>query len=336
MWGWLSSGLLLGWSIGANVLANVFATAIASHMVRFATAVKLCVIFVILGGLINGPAGMETFGDFGGVDTLAGAFAVALASALAVTCMVGAGLPVSAAQTAVGALIGYRLFRDGSVGASAQLLLRMIITTWLCVPILAAGTAFLIYKAVAQISRRLPMPLFLLDQWLRLALLAAGCYAAWAVGGNNMANVVGFYMRLDLFPPLPIGSWIISQPRILAFLGGLAISVGVVTYSRRIMLTVGRDLVRLDAMTAFIAILAEALVVDFFAHSWRLYVFTLPAIPVSLSQALVGSIVGLGLARGIQTIQIRILRNIVIGWVTAPLISMALAYLLLPVVLRLG
>jgi inorganic phosphate transporter, PiT family len=334
MWAWLTSGLVLGWSIGANVAANVFATAVASGMIRFSTAVKLGALFVILGGLINGPAAMNTLGKLGAVDTFAAAFSVALASALAIILMTAAKLPVSAAQTAVGALVGYQLCRYGSISATAQNLLRTIIITWISVPFLAALTAFALYKTIAAVSRRAAMPLLMIDQWLRIALVTAGCYGAWALGGNNMANVVSFYVGLDLFAPLQVGPWLISQPRMLALFGGLAMAGGMATYSRRIMLTVGRDLVKLDAITAFIAILSGALVVDLLSHQWQFAAFVIPAIPVSISQALVGSILGLGLARGMQTIRLGVLRNILIGWITAPLISGGIAYVLVPVMLR--
>ncbi len=334
MLGWLSSGLFLGWSLGANDAANVFGTAVASRMVRFSTAASLAAVFVILGGLVNGPAAMATLSEFGQIDTLAGAFTAALAAAVVVTGMTRVGIPVSTSQAIVGALIGYRLFQHGSVDPSAWLLLRTIVLTWVACPILAAATAFLIYKLLALAFRWLPMPLLVLDRWLRLGLLAVGCYGAWALGGNNMANVVGIYARLDLFDPVEIGAWELSQSRMLALLGGLAISLGVVTYSYRVMLTVGRDLVKLDATTALIAILAVALVVDFFAHQWDLGVFILPAIPVSTSQALVGGVLGIGLARGIQTIRMPVLFYIAMGWLATPLISAVLARMILPIVLR--
>ncbi len=334
MLAWLSSGLFLGWALGANDAANVFGTAVASRMVRFSTAATLAAVFVILGGLVNGPAAMATLSELGQIDTLAGAFTSALAAALVVTGMTRFGMPVSTSQAVVGALIGYRLFQHDSVDPSVWLLLRTIVVTWVACPILAAITAFLIYKLLALAFRWLPMPLLVLDRWLRFGLLAVGCYGAWALGGNNMANVVGIYMRLDLFDPLQVGPWWLSQSRMLALLGGLAISLGVVTYSYRVMLTVGRDLVKLDATTALIAILAEAIVVDFFAHPWDLGVFILPAVPVSTSQALVGGVLGIGLARGIQTIKMPVLFYIAVGWIITPLISVALARVILSIVLR--
>ena len=45
----LTSGLFLGWSLGANDAANVFGTAVGTRMIRFSTAAIICSVFVILG-----------------------------------------------------------------------------------------------------------------------------------------------------------------------------------------------------------------------------------------------------------------------------------------------
>jgi hypothetical protein len=49
----LSSGLFLGWSLGANDAANVFGTAVGSRMVRFPTAVVISAVFVLLGAVVR-------------------------------------------------------------------------------------------------------------------------------------------------------------------------------------------------------------------------------------------------------------------------------------------
>jgi PiT family inorganic phosphate transporter len=335
MWAWLSSALFLGWCVGANGAANIFATAVAARMIRFATVVRVSGIFVILGGLVNGPAAMDTLSRLGDIDSLPGAFSVATASAAAIAVMTAARLPVSAAQTAVGALIGSQFFFRGAVEPPTLRLLQTIIFTWTCAPLLAGVAAFGIYAIAARLFRRFSMPLLLMDQWLRMGLLAVGAYGAWAFGGNNIANVVSFYARLDLFSPAVLGAWVVSQTQMLALLGGLAIWLGIATFSHRIIRTVGHDLVRLDGVTALIAILSEALVVDFLAHTWSFGAFTLPAVPVSISQALVGALLGVGVARGVQTIQFKVLRNIILGWVVAPLLSALLAGLMAPLVMRL-
>ena len=145
-----------------------------------------------------------------------------------------------------------------------------------------------------------------------------------------MGNVVGVFSHLNVFDPAQIGPWTIPQSRSLALLGGLAISLGAVTCSYRVMEMVGRNLVRLDSVSALIAVLSEAIVVDFFAHHWNLGVFVLPAIPVSTSQALVGGVLGVGLARGIHTIKMHVLIYIALGWIVTPLLAGALAWIILP------
>ena len=91
----LSSGLFLGWSLGANDAANVFGTAVGSGMVRFATAAVICSIFVILGAVISGAGAAHTLGKLGAVNAIPGAFMVAFAAALTVYAMTKASLPVS-------------------------------------------------------------------------------------------------------------------------------------------------------------------------------------------------------------------------------------------------
>ena len=326
---WLAGGLLVGWSLGANDAANVFGTAVASRMVRFGTAAALSTVFIILGGVVNGPAAMATISKFGNVDTLPVAFTTLLAAGLIVALMTRAGMPVSISQAIVGALIGYRLFAHGSIDESTWTLLTKIAVTWAATPLLAASLAVLMYKLLAWAFRRLPMPLFVLDRWLRVGLVTAVCYGAWALGGNNMANVVGVYSGLDLLAAVSIGPLELSQARILALFGGAAISLGVITYSRRVILTVGRDLVKLDAITALIAVLAQAVVVDFFAHTWDFGTFVFPAIPVSTSQAMVGAVLGIGIVRGFQEVNKRLLGQIALSWVATPFAAAGLTYLLL-------
>ena len=47
----LTSGLFLGWSLGANDAANVFGTAVGTRMIRFSTAALICSLFVVLGAV---------------------------------------------------------------------------------------------------------------------------------------------------------------------------------------------------------------------------------------------------------------------------------------------
>ena len=107
----LSSGLFLGWSLGANDAANVWGTAVGTRMVGFKKAALVCSVFVILGAVISGSGASHTLGKLGAINELAGAFTVALAAALSVFWMTKAALPVSTSQAIVGAIIGWNIFR---------------------------------------------------------------------------------------------------------------------------------------------------------------------------------------------------------------------------------
>ena len=134
----LSSGLFLGWSLGANDAGNVFGTAVGSRMIRFSTAVLVCSIFMVLGAVWSGEGVSRGLVELGSVNVLGGAFMVALAAALAVFLMLRTGIQVSTTQALIGSLLGgmllqgfrqiqlffSRLFQPGYLGRCWQLDLR--------------------------------------------------------------------------------------------------------------------------------------------------------------------------------------------------------------------
>ena len=108
----LSSGLFLGWSLGANDAANIFGTAVGTKMVKFRTAAIISSIFIILGAIITGSGASQTLSSLGTINALPGAFMVALAAAITIYWMVQLGLPVSTSQAIVGAIIGWNIYSD--------------------------------------------------------------------------------------------------------------------------------------------------------------------------------------------------------------------------------
>ena len=101
----LLGGIFLGWSLGANDASNVFGSAVTSRMLKFWTAAVLAAIFVLLGALLEGRAGIETLKGLTQL-TLQQAVVSSVAAAVTVTVMTVLGLPVSTSQAVVGALIG--------------------------------------------------------------------------------------------------------------------------------------------------------------------------------------------------------------------------------------
>ena len=69
----LSSGLFLGWTLGANDASNVFGSAVGSKLIRFKQAAIIASIFVVLGAVLQGAGGSHTLGKLGSIDALGGA-----------------------------------------------------------------------------------------------------------------------------------------------------------------------------------------------------------------------------------------------------------------------
>ena len=317
---WLSSGAFLGWSLGANDASNIFGTAVASRMIKFRTAAIITSVMVILGGVVLGPHGVERIGKLGAIDSIAGAFTAALAAALTVLWMTKLNLPVSTTQAIVGSALAWSYFAGKAI---AWAKLAPIVIAWFASPVLCAIGAILLYYFMAFAMRRLKISMLMLDAYLRYGLVLVGGYGAWALGGNNMGNVVGVFNHAGIFNDMVIWGIPISETRQLSFVGAVAIAVGVCTYSRGVMMTVGSSLVKLDSMSAFIAIASESVVLDIFGHM---------GIPVSSSQAIVGAVIGMGVVRGSGKIKMKVLGRIVAGWVATPVISAAVCIISLYVI----
>ncbi len=317
----LTSGLFLGWALGANDAANVFGTAVGTKMVSWRTAAIICSLFVILGAVISGAGTSQTLGELGAISALPGAFMTALSAAIAVYLMTKSGLPVSTSQSIVGAIIGWNLFSTNPTDAST---LTKILSTWVLCPVLAAIIAAILYRSLKLISRRVRLHLVVVDAYTRLALIVAGAFGAYSLGANNIANVVGVFIPVQPLAALQIGGIVFSSTQQLFLLGGLAIALGVFTYSRGVMMTVGQDLGRLSATSALIAVLSHSIVLFMFAsrglEAWLsgLGLPTIPLVPVSSSQAVVGAVVGISILQGTAGIRWSVLGRIVVGWIVTP------------------
>ena len=326
----LTSGLFLGWSLGSNDAANVFGTAVGTRMVRFGTAALICSLFVVLGAVISGAGTTQTLGRLGAIDALPGAFMAALAAAVAVYLMSRLGLPVSTTQAIVGAIIGWNLFSNTATDTAT---LTKILISWVASPVAAAVIAIILFRLTTWASRIVRLHVLRSDAYTRLGLLLAGAFGAYSLGANNIANVMGVFVPASPFTGFEVFSLgdFTSQQQ-LFLLGAIAIAVGVFTYSKRVMMTVGDGLLPLSPVTAWCVVVAHSIVLFAFASQGleRLLVSaglpTIPLVPVSSSQAIVGAVLGIGLLKGGRGLRWNVLAGIGAGWVMAPLIAFIVCF----------
>ncbi|HBD29436.1 MAG TPA: inorganic phosphate transporter, partial [Deltaproteobacteria bacterium] len=240
------------------------------------------------------------------------------------------GLPVSTSQAIIGSIIGWNLFSDSYTDISSLL---KILSTWIICPLLSAVIAALLFTLAKIFVRKIGVGLIRMDGYTRLALILAGAFGAYSLGANNIANVMGVFVPVAPFPDLQFGQdFSVSSAQQLFLVGGLAIAVGVFTYSKRVMMTVGSELMTLTPLAAWVAVMSHSIVLFLFASERleqllaNMSLPTIPLVPVSSSQAVVGAVIGIGMLQGGREIQWPRIYGIVRGWVITPVSSCLLCF----------
>ncbi len=141
-----------------------------------------------------------------------------------------------------------------------------------------------------------------------MGLVAVGLTASFAMGANDVANASGPLVMTGLFGLLEAG-----------FIGGVGIALGVLTWGRPLLKRVAFDIVKLDPRMAFTSQLAQSAVI---LVSVAFGYFT------SMNQALVGAMLGTGVARGQSTVLWKSVRGIITGWLIGPASGLSLGFAL--------
>jgi inorganic phosphate transporter, PiT family len=326
---YISSGLFLGWSLGSNDAANIFGSAVGSKMLSFKRAAWVASIFVIIGAVFQGKGAADTLNALGSVDALAGGFTVALAAAFTVFLMTRRSLPVSTSQAIVGAIIGWTLFTGNMFDAKV---LGKIVSTWISGPILGMLFAAGLYMLTRVFLRRAKIHVIKLDTIIRISLIMAGAFGAYSLGANNIANVMGVFISAAPDVLLNFGLFTIDGVQILFLIGGFAIAIGIFTYSERVMNTIGNGILALSAEAAIVVVLSQGLVLFLFSSvSFANLMISiglppLPMVPVSSTQVVIGSVLGIGLVKGTREIKLKAVASVAIGWITTPVASGIFTY----------
>ncbi|MCB9630853.1 MAG: inorganic phosphate transporter [Sandaracinus sp.] len=153
--------------------------------------------------------------------------------------------------------------------------------------------------------------------FLFLQVLTA-CYVAFAHGSNDVANAAG--PMAAVFSAVRDGvTDEVVVPFNVLLIGAFGIVLGLGTYGFRVMATIGREITTLTASRGFAAELAAATTI---------IGASVLGLPVSTTHTLVGAVVGVGLARSLGALNLRVLRGIALSWLATIPVTAALAALL--------
>lgn len=137
-------------------------------------------------------------------------------------------------------------------------------------------------------------------------MVLTACTMAFAHGSNDVANAVGPVAAVisvassgEISQQAPISFWVL-------LLGGIGIVVGLATFGKEVMKTVGEGITHLTPSRGFAAELAAATTI---------VVASGTGLPVSTTHTLVGAVLGVGIARGIAAINLAVVRDIFMSWI---------------------
>lgn len=166
---------------------------------------------------------------------------------------------------------------------------------------------FVIKKIPEKAELRRRERFFQVEKYFAVLMGMTACAMVFAHGANDVALAVGplsmvYSLMMHAGEPLRAAGY----PMWIVFLGALGVVLGFLVQGRRVIETVGSSITALTPSRAFAATLSAATTV---------VVATSIGIPVSATQTLVGSVLGVGLARGIGALNLIVIRNIFTSWI---------------------
>ncbi len=338
----LFAGLFMGWSLGTNDAANAFGTAVSTRVVKYRTAIIIIAVMVMLGAITLGHQNIDKLASISmnnevtaseadvmnsiEAGTLADlrlksalkAMIIFLCGGITVFVMSYLKFPVSANQSITGAVIGWGLcyadYSNPEVKSGNLTEIAEFASTWLINPVGAAVISFVLVFFVKKFLESKLTSMKSYDKIVKIGYLVAGAFAAFSIGQNSSASVTAFY-----YDATGQGANLLMSARLTAIIGGAAIALGVLTYSKKVMMTVGSSIAEISQIDGFLVIVAMALTV--------LLMGKFMGIPVSTSQSVVGAVIGAGLVGGVKKVNFGVMKNIAIAWVSSPTVAGLLAYI---------
>ncbi len=171
--------------------------------------------------------------------------------------------------------------------------------------ITAVGTVFILRIPYQEADKR-EFHFITVERIFGVLMVVTACAMAFAHGSNDVANAVGPVAAVvsvalsgDVTQQAIVPVWILV-------LGGVGIVLGLATYGHRVIATVGKNITALTPSRGFAAGLAAAATIVMASGT---------GLPISTTHTVVGAILGVGLARGIAAINLRVVGSIFMSWI---------------------
>ncbi|WP_375473776.1 inorganic phosphate transporter [uncultured Nostoc sp.] len=182
----------------------------------------------------------------------------------------------------------------------------------------AVGLTIISWRQLADkgTTTQSPMPNSVERLFARFQLLSA-CFVAFAHGSNDVGNAIAplaAIVYINRTGSVPTDG--ITIPLWILILGGAGIVGGLAIWGKKVIATIGENIIALQPSSGFCAELATATTI---------LIASRLGLPVSTSHALVGGVVGIGLVQNIKSIKFQTLKGIAAAWLITIPVSAALS-----------
>jgi PiT family inorganic phosphate transporter len=315
----LSAAVLMAIAIGSNDIANAMGTTIGAGVLREREAFALGSVFIIIGALFFGHKVSHTIGVkiiVGGEFTIIGGI-ISLASAgVVVLVLTWFQMPTSTTHAIIGGVAGWGVAFI-AIGAVAWGQIGWIALSWIISPFAGIGFAFSVYYIISKryisriksVARREEI-----EGVFTYFMVGSACFVALSMGANDTSHAVGVLFAMKKSMPA-----FLSQNWQLLLFGALFICVGTFLLGHKVSRTVGKGLTELIPSRGFSAQISTAIIV---------FIFSQLGIPVSTSHTLVGSVIGVGIVRGIREVRTDVVKDVSLSWLVTLPASFALAFVI--------
>ena len=172
--------------------------------------------------------------------------------------------------------------------------------------VIAVLGAFVIRRIKPDKKAEKGQHFYTVERVFGVLMVITACGMAFAHGSNDVANAIGPLAAVVSVAQNGAISAEAKLPLWVLMLGGGGIVIGLATYGRHVIATVGKKITQLTPSRGFAAELAAATTIVIASGT---------GMPISTTHTLVGAVLGVGMARGIEAIDLRVVARILISWV---------------------
>lgn len=275
--------MILAFAIGAN--DETYASIVGIKRLSVNLAVMLGAIVALFGAFFFAPRICETLqNDISSLNIAENKIIFAIFLAMATSLILASvfGLPISSTESMVGAILGLTIAHQEQIYWSFSGLGK-ILFTWLISPVLGFSISFILMKILNKILQKYIQGFAAYEtsnEIFSSLLLVMLIIIGLSRSGNDLCNAIA-----PIVPLFQKAGVTIFYKRLPMILGGLALGLGLIIIGRRVLKTLGNEVVPLTPESAFVTQTAAALII---------FIAVVLGIPVSGTMVLVSSFVGAG------------------------------------------